>query len=168
MYGGTIFVETIDEGWFGDQVKELPQLRLPRRSFCCLIEIDALHRARNPDKRRTPRADLAENLWVPYRSPGPLRERPTHPDFKLLDLKGRTPPTFAEPRARHRERGTHRAHSGSPAFRRPSINSFEFDCPPRAIHAEIVKAGSVSSTRATASRASASRPRWAKADARQR
>jgi hypothetical protein len=60
------------------------------------------------------------------------------------------------------------AHSGNPAFRRPSINSFEFEYPPRAINAEIAKAGSVSSTRAAASRASASRPRWANADARQR
>ena len=59
-------------------------------------------------------------------------------------------------------------YSGNPAFRRPSINSFAFDCPPRAINADIVKAGSISSTRAAASRASASRPRWAKADARQR
>jgi len=61
-----------------------------------------------------------------------------------------------------------RVHSGNPAFRRPSITSFAFDCPPRAIHAEIVKPGSTSSRRAAASRASASRPRWAKADARQR
>jgi hypothetical protein len=37
-------------------------------------------------------------------------------------------------------------YSGNPAFRRPSINSFAFDCPPRAIHADIVKVGSVSST----------------------
>src|SRR6516225_9654110 len=59
-------------------------------------------------------------------------------------------------------------HSGSPAFRRPSIVSFEFDCPPRAIHAEIVKPGSNSSTCAAASLASAARPRWAEADARQR
>src|SRR6478672_13140575 len=57
---------------------------------------------------------------------------------------------------------------GNPAFRRPSIYSFAFDCPPRAINADIVKAGSISSTRAAASRDSASRPRWAKADARQR
>jgi len=64
--------------------------------------------------------------------------------------------------------GAHWAHSGNPAFRRPSINSFAFDCPPRAIHPDIVKAGSVSSTRAAASRASASRPRWANADARHR
>jgi alpha/beta hydrolase fold len=53
-------------------------------------------------------------------------------------------------------------HSGNPALRSPSINSFAFDCPPPAIHEDIVKAGSVSSTRA-----SASRPRWANADARQ-
>ncbi len=61
----------------------------------------------------------------------------------------------------------HWAHSGNPAFRRPSISSFAFDRPPRAMNPEIVKAGSVSSTRAAPSRASASRPRWAKADARQ-
>ena len=61
----------------------------------------------------------------------------------------------------------HTIHSGKPAFRRPSINSFAFDGPPPAMNADIVKAGSNSSRRATASRASASRPRWAKADARQ-
>ena len=43
-----------------------------------------------------------------------------------------------------------------------------FDSRLRAIHADIVKAGSISTARAAASRASASRPRWAKADARQR
>jgi hypothetical protein len=43
-----------------------------------------------------------------------------------------------------------RAHSGNPAFR-ASINRFAFDCPPHAIHADIVKAGSTSSTRAAAS-----------------
>ena len=53
----------------------------------------------------------------------------------------------------------HRARSGSPALRQPSINSFEFDCLPRAIHADIVKAESTSSARAAASHASASRPR---------
>src|SRR6202163_4036215 len=60
------------------------------------------------------------------------------------------------------------AHSGSPAFRSPSVSSVAFDCPPRAIHEEIVKAGSTSRRDAAASRASASRPRWAQADARQR
>lgn len=60
------------------------------------------------------------------------------------------------------------SYSGNRAFRRPSIISFEFDWPPRAIHADIVKAGSSSTRLAAASRASASRPRWAKADARQR
>jgi hypothetical protein len=40
-------------------------------------------------------------------------------------------------------------HSGSPAFRRPSINNFAFACPPRAMHADIVKAGSRSSRRVT-------------------
>ena len=61
-----------------------------------------------------------------------------------------------------------RVHSGSPAFRRPSIISFAFDWPPRAIHADIVKLGSTSSRRSAASCASPSRPRRAKADARQR
>jgi len=65
-------------------------------------------------------------------------------------------------------RGYTGAESGNPAFRRPSISRFAFGGPPRAIHAEIVKAGSVSSRRAAASRASASRPRCAKADARPR
>src|ERR1700732_374915 len=60
------------------------------------------------------------------------------------------------------------AHPGSPAFRSPSVSSVAFDCPLRAIHEEIVKAGSTSRRHAAASRASASRPRWAKADARQR
>ena len=50
-----------------------------------------------------------------------------------------------------------RAHSGNPAFRRPSINSFKCDCLRRPILADIVKAGSVSSRRAAASRASPSR-----------
>jgi hypothetical protein len=59
----------------------------------------------------------------------------------------------------------HWSYSGNPAFRRPSINSFEVDSPRWATHADIVKAGSVSSRRAAASRASASRPRWAKAHA---
>jgi len=59
-------------------------------------------------------------------------------------------------------------HSGNPAFRSPSIISFAFVCPPRAIHSDIVKTGSSPSRCAAASRASASRPRWAKADARQR
>ena len=57
-----------------------------------------------------------------------------------------------------------RAHSGNPALRRPSFCSFEFDCPPRAMYADIVKAGSVSSRCAAASRASASRLRRQKRD----
>jgi hypothetical protein len=52
-----------------------------------------------------------------------------------------------------------RVHSGNPAFRRPSIINFAFEYPPRATNAVIVKAGSSSSRRAAASRASASRPR---------
>jgi hypothetical protein len=63
----------------------------------------------------------------------------------------------------------HWNYSGNPALRKPSIISFALiDSWLRAIHANIVKAGSNSSTPAAASRASASRPRWAKADARQR
>src|SRR5690242_16493522 len=42
-------------------------------------------------------------------------------------------------------RRQHRVHSGNPAVRRPSISSFVFDCPPRAIYADIVKPGSSSS-----------------------
>src|SRR6266403_1294914 len=67
----------------------------------------------------------------------------------------------------HIVRTAQEAYSGNPAFRRPSINSFEF-LGTRAICADIVKAGSISSTRAAAACASASRPRWAKADARPR
>jgi hypothetical protein len=59
-------------------------------------------------------------------------------------------------------------HSGIPALRSPSINRFAFDIAPRATAADIVKAGSTSSARAAASRASALRPRWANAAARQR
>ena len=44
-----------------------------------------------------------------------------------------------------------RAHSGNPALRSPSVNSFALDRPLRAIHADIVKPGSISSRRATAS-----------------
>ena len=54
------------------------------------------------------------------------------------------------------------SHSGNPTFRSPSINSFTCDRLTRPILADIVKAGSTSSIRATASRASALRPRWAK------
>ena len=68
----------------------------------------------------------------------------------------------------HIARTAQETYSGNPAFRRPSMVSFEFEYPLRAINPEIVKAGSTSSRRAAASRASASRPRWAKADARQR
>ena len=54
---------------------------------------------------------------------------------------------------------TGQVYSGKPSFRRPAIISFAFDCPPRAIHADIANAGSISSIRAAASRASASRQR---------
>src|SRR5262245_38789680 len=61
------------------------------------------------------------------------------------------------------------SYSGNPALRKPSIISFAFfGSWLRAIHADIVNAGSISSIRVAASRASASRPRWAKADVRQR
>jgi len=86
----------------------------------------------------------------------PDRDRP----FEMSGLFRLIPPNFGVE--------TFASHSGNPAFRRPSISSLEFDCPPRAIHADIVKAGSTSSRRAAASRASASRPRWANADARER
>ena len=33
------------------------------------------------------------------------------------------------------------SYSGNPAFRRPSITSFAFDCPPRAIHRRYCKGG---------------------------
>jgi hypothetical protein len=56
-------------------------------------------------------------------------------------------------------------YSGNPAFRRPSTNSFAFDCPSRPIHVDIVS-GSSSSRRAAASRVSASRPTWANTDRR--
>ena len=94
-----------------------------------------------------------------------------------LQIPGRVRPTRPVASWRHQNRRENlplfdrlvglESYSGNPAFRRPSINSFAFDSPPRAIYADIVKAGSISSTRAAASCASASRPRWAKADARQ-
>ena len=91
------------------------------------------------------------------------------PRLQMASFKGRLPP----PRFTGRvlatgNEGIHRAHSGNPAFRRPSIKTFEFDWPPRAIIADIVRPGSTSSRRAAASRACPSRPRWANADARQR
>src|SRR6266702_2173465 len=46
----------------------------------------------------------------------------------------------------HIVRTAQEAYSGNPAFRRPSINSFEF-LGTRAICADIVKAGSISSAR---------------------
>jgi hypothetical protein len=125
-------------------------------------------RGRSSDVSRRSLLAVACLIWVPFRADlrfyagGPSR-------FQIFYLKG------AAATEVHRAacspqgtRGIHRLHSGSPAFRRPSINSFEFDCPPRAIHVVIVKSGSTSSTRAAASRASASRPRWAKAEVRQR
>ena len=71
-------------------------------------------------------------------------------------------------RKRRRPAQVVRAHSGNPAFRRPSISNFEVKPLPRAIPTDIVKSGSSSSRRAAASRASASRPACAKADARTR
>src|SRR5579871_2250794 len=68
--------------------------------------------------------------------------------FIILGLKevatAEVPGAACEPQGK---RGAHWAHSGNPAFRRPSIRSFEFDCPPRAIHEEIVKVGSTSRRR---------------------
>jgi hypothetical protein len=100
---------------------------------------------------------------------GPLFARPHPPQLQMLDLKGCGRRRGSQGRVVDTgNEGMRRDHSGNPAFRRPSISSFEFDCPPRAMKADIVKAGSTSSRRAAASRTSASRPRWAKADARQR
>jgi hypothetical protein len=78
-----------------------------------------------------------------------------------LTRRGKSPPMVSPPMR------ASTVYSGSPAFRRPSFNSFKCDCLRRPILADIVKAGSISSRRAAASRASASRSRWAKADARQ-
>jgi len=99
-------------------------------------------------------------------SGGPTVLRGPPIPISLFRLKGHCRRRGSQDRAREARR-QHRAHSGNPAFRSPSINSFALDRPPRAMNSEIVKAGSVSSTRAAASRASASRPRWAKAEARQ-
>jgi hypothetical protein len=91
-----------------------------------------------------------------------------HPRFHHLSLKGLAAAEVHRAACLLRvTRGYTGLHSGSPAFRRPSISSFAFDFPVRAIHPVIVKVGSNSSTRAAASRASASRPRWAIAAARQ-
>jgi hypothetical protein len=85
-----------------------------------------------------------------HRRQGPIRKKvgtgfPSRQTQNAFCAEGprAPPPTHNEP--------TNRAHSGNPAFRRPSISSFEFDCPPRAINADIVNAGSSSSTRAAAS-----------------
>jgi hypothetical protein len=59
-------------------------------------------------------------------------------------------------------------HSGSPALRRPSIYIRSFEEPVWATHSAMRKLGSSSSRWVTASFVSASRPRWAKATARQR
>jgi len=121
-----------------------------------------------PTKGRTPRSPRSRRrvmfgsrrshrrgLLCPYKQTSSVRpvrsEKCQKRSFRLSRLGQRT-----------------RVHSGNRAFRRPSINSFEFSCPPRAIHADIVNVGSVSSRRAAASRASTSRSRWAKADVRQR
>ena len=79
----------------------------------------------------------------------------------LQIVRFRVPPRFLQIRGPCRS--PHRP--GAPrsfwqlCFAATSINSFEFDCLPRAIHADIVKAESTSSARAAASHASASRPR---------
>ena len=105
---------------------------------------------------------------------GPISNRPTAlksspPTISLFLLKGRSRRRGLQGRVVDTgNEAAHRDHSGNPAFRSPSINSFAFDCTPRTVREVIVKAGSSSSKRAAASRASASRPRWAKAEARQR
>src|SRR5712672_3223112 len=75
---------------------------------------------------------------------GPLRGRPT-----VLESSA-DPISKSELKSARRRRGSqgrvfatgneaaHRAHSGNPAFRRPSISSFAFGSAPRAIEADIV------------------------------
>jgi hypothetical protein len=116
-------------------------------------------------------ADIdAMGFWVPS-WPDLRFQRARRADFKLLGVKAAAA-RLHRPRVQHR--GTRRrtgVHSGSPAFRRPSTSTLKPDCPyagARAIHADIANVGSVSSRRTAASRASTSRPRCAKADARHR
>jgi hypothetical protein len=125
-------------------------------------------------KRTSPSVDHKRLMNSHGLTLGPILSRPTvlqslPTPISLFTLKGRSRRRGSQGRVfATGNEAAHPTHSGNPAFRRPSISSFEFVCPPRAIHADIVKAGSSSSRRAAASRASASRPRWAKADARQR
>jgi hypothetical protein len=125
-------------------------------------------------KRTSPSVDHKRLMNSHGLTLGPILSRPTvlqslPTPISLFALKGRCRRRGSQGRVvdTGNER-THRDHSGNPAFRRPSINSSTFFLGSRAISADIVKAGSISSTRAAASCASASRPRWAKADARQR
>jgi hypothetical protein len=136
-------------------IAEVPRCRAGLRRFCvldhCPQRLDALHIL----------GPILSRPTVLKSSAGAISKIRCKDRRRRPGSEGRVLATGNE--------AAHRAHSGNPALRRPSISSFEFDChPPRAIHADIVKAGSSSSRRAAASRASASRPRWAKADARQR
>src|SRR4029077_18661626 len=66
--------------------------------------------------------------------------KPAGGDFQDVRSKGRSRRRGSQGRVfATGNDAAHRPHSGNPAFRRPSINSFALDCPPRAIHADIVK-----------------------------
>ena len=141
--------------------------RLARRAnqfaTCCFFNCQAAHLRRHRQRLLQMRPSPS-SVFPRWRS-----TVLSGPPISLFALKGRSRRRGSQGRVfATGQEGIHRVHSGNPAFRRPSINSFEFACPPRAINADIVNAGSTSSRCAAASRASASRPRWAKADARQR
>jgi hypothetical protein len=138
------------------------------------LESFLAHRATRVAESQTATTGFGRFIWRHRGKPGALPT--TSPPLNLWCLWPNWPVSLAPRRNMfwgQRRRHLHRqerapAHSGNPAFRSPSSASFAFDCPPRAIHSDIVKAGSSSSTRAAASWASALRPRWANADARQR
>jgi hypothetical protein len=68
---------------------------------------------------------------------------PSGGDFKMFGIKGRSRRRSSQGRVFATENeAARRVHSGNPALRRPSINSFEFEYPPRAINADVVKLGS--------------------------
>jgi hypothetical protein len=148
-------------GWGGTPLPHVPSKMIAISGSIERRETSGIQRGRGTDtKVYGPRADRTEDTKG-MAGVRPQRLRRTARDAsRRRGSQGRVVATGNE--------GIHRAHSGNPAFRSPSIISFAFVCPPRAIHADIVKTGSSPSRCAAASRASASRPRWAKADARQR
>src|ERR1700741_5345655 len=83
-------------------------------------------------------------LKIQLATHGPVRRASAYPLIAAREQtfrEGRLGPQAAIPVSSSCQRAA-RVHSGNPAFRRPSINSFALDCPPRAIYADIVKAGS--------------------------